>query len=167
MILFVCVCSCSHLGTNLTKEGSLVVNGGRFYDFTWDSKLVFKRTTWYIDLNMLYDVIFAELELNSPFVKWFYEDEKEELEKCERVALMGIFSSDDRRTSESEIIKQLIPTNARLININGFQKNLSFHPVFVNNSLALYRFEGICFAASSLLDKAVHIPGFPGVNVYK
>mgnify|MGYP007063429834 CR=1 FL=1 len=159
--------SCSQLGTNVTKNGALVVNGGIHQGLSWKDKLVFKRTTWFSDLSMLYDVLIADLELNSPFLKWFYYSEREEIRKCEKFVVLGLFSSSDRKTSENEIVQQVVSREAKIVNINGFYKNLSYHPIFSKNSLNLYRFEGVCFPQAFPRDKLVHIPGFSGANVYK
>ena len=63
---------------------------------------------------------------------------------CGKFYIAGVYTSRDSRVNQNDIWKEFDKSKVKFINVNGFNKNLSFTEYFITNSLGLYKFWGIC-----------------------
>lgn len=142
-LLFLTSCA-SNLSKNFIKEGSQSIRGGYSKNVKWDTRLEFKRYSWFHELTMMFDLMITDLDENSPFYNWLSEDEKADVAQCNRFQVALIYSLDDRRISKKDFLIQLEEQGHEQLLLSHFTSNFKLHPDLESMSLQLYDIYGFC-----------------------
>ncbi len=168
IIFILSLTSCSHLSDNFIGQDSFYLRGGVSAHRKWNDHLIFKRTSWYHEVNLLFDVFLAEVDLKSPFSLWPSENEKESLRRCLQSFYVLNYSLDANLASPQELISQFEKQGFSILQVPQFKKSLQLHPDFVSNSLHLYKVYAICLKDGphkTSLD--VSLPSFPAIDLLR
>jgi hypothetical protein len=169
MIIFLFLCSCSTLSKNMTKEGIFSINGGRALDQGWDESLIFRRISWYVELNIVFDLMVGKVSKNSKFYNWFSDSDKQIINNCSELYMLITYSSDSANSSsKSELLHQLENNQIKLVRLRSFTDNFHMHPSARINFLDKYSVDGICLTqgqVTKLKSSKVSFPGFNQVSL--
>ncbi len=169
MIMLLVLSSCSTLSKNMTKEGTFSINGGRALDQRWDDSLIFRRISWYVELNIVFDLMMGKVSKKSKFYNWFSGLDKQRIKDCSELYMLITYSSDSAdSTSRSELLHQLENNHIKLIRLRSFTDNFHMHPSARINFLDKYSVDGICLNKgqnSNLKSSKISFPGFNQVSL--
>ena len=161
ILILICQPSCSRLTRNMVKKGEFEIRNGSLKNETWKGKILFKRTSWFQELNMLYDVLLWRVNGKSKFYSWFSKNEHSKITNCTDFFIVLTYQMDSSKISHGMFYRQMKNFNYELINVHNFYNNMKFHPDFTENSLSLYRFEGLCLRGNNERnDVVISFPGF-------
>ena len=132
------------MSVSTIRNGELVITEGRYHNLSWSEDLVFKRTSWYYELSLLYDFLIAEVPINSNYRRWLLPGEAISANNCAKLYIAGVYASRDRRVNSNDIWRAFDTNKLQFTNVNGFYRNLSFSSKFITNSFSSYKFWGIC-----------------------
>lgn len=155
IILF--LSSCSNLSVNMTQEGEFELIGGVLKTDKWKDKLIFKRVSWYQELNMLFDIYIAKMETSSPFYNWFSFEEKNDLARCDSKYIIMTYHLDSNRISRESFENQLESQRFRFVGVSHFNENIKLHPDYARSHFRLYRINALCGKNHSV---TINFPGF-------
>lgn len=157
--------SCSSTTKNMVQTGDLTLVGGIYEDKTWADKLVLKRVSWFKELTLQYDILYADLKKEeTPFYLWFSDKEKDKLKSCDAAYLYLNYTLDDRKVDHKDVLKQLEKKGYSVVDIPVFAKQLKMHPNYEYLSLQVYKSQAICGPKFSESTK-VTVPGFNTVSL--
>jgi len=157
---------CSSSTKNQIHQNQFFIREGNYQNKKWSDNLVFKRTSWFQEISMLFDVLSSEINSSSPFYEWFSAFEKSEISKCEHFVLILSYHLAETRLSEGMFVGELKKSGYQVIEIPHFKDNLKLHPDYLNELLEHYKIRGACRKASSgKLDLIISFPGYTPVNI--
>ena len=160
ILLALMLASCSNLSKNTVKEGTYHVRNGSFANKQWDDDLVFKRTSWYHELTLHFDLMLVPIAPQSSFNFWFSKVELEDVHKCGDFRILLAYSLDTKAIPYSLLNEQLEIAGFKKIDISEFKKHLLQHPDSEMNSTKLYQVYGICRESKDLKPLIINFPGF-------
>lgn len=162
LFFLVFLISCSSTTISTIKDGEFIVTDGRYNELIWNEDLIFHRTTWFYELSVLYDFFIAELPVNSNYRRWFTSSESISANNCAKFYIAGAYTSNDQRVNSNDIWNSFDTNKVKFSNVNGFYRHLSFSSKFITNSLASFKFWGICVKnIDEKIDVQFAFPGFP------
>lgn len=162
-VLLTLVGSCSTMTKNTYMTGEVVLVGGQYQDKTWDESLVLKRSSWFKELTMYFDVLYAHIDKESPFYRWFSEDEKLSLEECVDIIITSSYAFRPRDISKSMFKLEMAKYGYEAFALNGFERNLRMHPDFARYQMGVYSTHAFCRRGMSSKKMAIQFPGFKEV----
>lgn len=157
--------SCSNLSKNMVKKGDFSIKNGVYKNHSWRSSLEFKRVSWYHELTMLYDFMYAEIDEKNDFYHWFSEDEKRRVEHCEDLIVSLNYSLDSERLSHAMLNTQLRDNGYEQYAAPNFSRTLKVHPDFEQLSLALYKVNIFCRKKSLKDPVFINFPNFHEIKL--
>ncbi len=161
ILAFLLLCSCSNLSKNTIYEGTFDVKSGVHQNVSWEDALVFKRTSWFQEATLLFDLMLVSVDSGSPFYHWFSSDEKSLLGQCEKNYVVLAYALNSKKLSNREFVAQAEDSGFEEIKLPSFKSHLSLHPVFTRQSLRLYKVYGLCQKKAAIGQKKL-IVRFPG-----
>ena len=145
-----------------TSSSNIVIDGGTYQDKVWDDGLVFKRSTWYNEMAMEYDLLYTVLKANSPFRAWLGEGDKIKVAKCNTLALVLIYTSNNSVEKTPFITQAFAKAGYEEMIFLNFYHELKAHDSYRDWRLESYKLFGFC----SSLDRAPVISlDFPGYKM--
>ncbi len=111
---------CSSSTKNQIMHNEFFIREGNYKDKKWSDNLVFKKTSWFQELSMLFDVLTSEISPRSPFFEWFSKFEKSEIKKCEHFILILRYNLSDTRLSDGMFVRELKKADYQLIELPYF-----------------------------------------------
>ena len=157
---------CSSATKNQINQNQFFIREGSYQNTKWSDNLVFKRTSWFQEISMLFDVLSSEINSSSPFFEWFSAFEKSEIQKCEHFVLILSYHLTDTRLADGMFVRELKKSGYQVIEIPHFKDNLKLHPDYLNELLEHYKIRGACRKTSS--DQSgliISFPGYTPVNI--
>lgn len=156
--------SCSLTGRNIVQQNDFEIAGGSVGDKSWEDELKLKRTSWYQEMTMVFDVLYGEITPDSAFYKWFSTSEKVSLKRCSNSYLTLYYSSASDVISKSDFVKQASEQGYDLFTMNDFSKALKLHPQYISNSFQLYNIAILCTKSNLGTNLKVEFPNFRPVT---
>lgn len=157
--------SCALTGKNLVQTEDFEVYGGAVSGHKWDEVLIFKRASWYLEMTMIFDVLYAELDRDSKFYNWFSTSEKVSLKKCNKAFVTLFYAKNSDRVSKQDFLKQARSTGLDQIVVNDFEKGFKLHPQYIANSFQLYDISVFCRRDNREVPLKIEFPNFRPVNL--
>jgi len=158
VFFFLFSCS-SPLSTNQYTTDKLVINGGISGKEIWSDQLIFTRASWFQKATLLYEVLLADISMDSPFRSWFSEQEKDFLKNCKQV-VVGLsyhyfFAKIPTRNIQDEMralgFKEMLSVN--------FERQIFNHSDAARLRPRLYRVQFYCQEMISLNHVTLEVPG--------
>ena len=164
-ILLVILClfsiySCSTLDKNLIKRGTYRIGGGVHNSEKWEDDLLLKRISWFKELTLSFDLLETKIGKESPFYRWFSEDEKEMLDQCIDSHVVVTYAWSPMQISRTSFFSAMEEQGYERISIPTFQKNLQMHPHFARLNISLYKTHALCRKRLSSSKLMLRFPGF-------
>lgn len=159
----------SNLSKNMVKEGTFNLRGGVQGEKKWEESHVFDRMSWYQELTLYFDIIYSQIEANSPFYNWFSESERRRTRKCQELFVVISYSLDSNKISSKDFMEQLSQQGYKEISLTNFEKNLRLHPDYGELSFNLYKIHGFCKKAKKgKKTKGANLlfPGYHTQNIF-
>lgn len=163
LFLLFLIVSCSTMTKNLVMKGDFSLKGGRNYEMQWQDSLVFKRTSWYKELTMYFDVAYTHIDAKSPFYNWFSELEKNELKDCIDIIITAEYAFRPRDISKGMFKQEVLRFGYESFVVNDFERNLRMHPDFSRFQTGVYSTHAFCRRGIQAKPIAIVFPGFKKV----
>jgi hypothetical protein len=155
--------ACSNQSKNNVKEGNFVLKGGKLNQDFWEDEIKFKRTTWFTELTMVFDLYLAKVDDSSPFYNWLGVAEKSYIkDRCQSVYLALSYSMDSEKISQPFFKEQMSKVGLSQFTLTDFKSHLRLHPQYEPANLRLYQINGYC--AEKLVDENSFLINLPGFN---
>lgn len=159
LTIFVLVACANNRARKNIAYGEVIINGGVYNNKEWKDKLIFKRTSWYIEASMEYDIMIHRLHDQSQFANWMGDDRKF-LKECYRFLVALIYADFNAVNSASYLVNQIEDAGLREVSIPDFKANLKSHDNFRDWRLSQYKVVGFCQEDPNDKDLVISIPGF-------
>jgi hypothetical protein len=156
--------SCSSLEKNMVKRGDASIKGGVYKNSTWSTSLNFKRVSWYQELTLLFDSIYAEIPVESEFRTWFSRSERTRVRDCGQLYLTVNYAYEAEKISHGLFNSQMRDYQFKQIAAPNFIRSLRMHPDFQQLSLSLHKIGLFC--RKSKLEDPIFI-NFPNYKELK
>jgi len=157
---------CSSSTKNLINHNQFSIREGSYGTKKWSDDLVFKRTSWFQEISMLFEVLSSEINSSSPFFEWFSNFEKSEIHKCGHFVLILSYKLTDTRLSDGMFVEELKKSGYQLMEIPHFKDNLKLHPDYLIELLEHYKVRGACHKdAKKGSDLLITFPGYEPANI--
>ncbi|MAZ47347.1 MAG: hypothetical protein CME65_02210 [Halobacteriovoraceae bacterium] len=167
LLVLIFLTSCAAiLDRNAMIDSDIVFRGGTHGTKSWDDKLVFDRYSWYKEINMVYDISIAELELDSPFRKWLGE-ELLRAGKCDRLFIGLFYAKNGAPTNTASFIQQFRESNLEDLVLLDFKKQFEAHEGFRDWRLSRHKLVGLCGRSNSRYPVQIKVPGFKDREILK
>lgn len=167
MVLLLNSCATTSLSRNLVKSGTFELRGGVADKTRWETPLMFKRTSWYQELTLVYDLMITEIDNRSPFYKWFTPREIDSIKSCKRFYTLLVYSQDYLKIDHVHLRGELAKVGLVEVVITDFANQVRLHPDFEQFSLKHYKVKGFCAEREvESRDIYVSFPGFNSEHVY-
>jgi len=124
--------------------------------------------SWYHGMTLYYDALIYEAKIDSPFVKWFSDQEKEYFTKCERFLVTATYSADPSKISHVNFREQMKLNGYDDVVINNFSAYLKNHPEAMDWRMNNYRVLGFCKRSPTRLKTSklsINFPAFRDLEV--
>jgi hypothetical protein len=157
--------SCALTGKNLVQTEDFEIYGGAVSGHEWDEVLTFKRASWYLEMTMIFDVLYSELNKDSKFYNWFSTSEKVTLKKCRKSYITLFYAKNSDRVSKQDFLKQAKATGLDQIIVNDFKKAFKLHPQYIANSFQLYDVSVFCRRDNREVPLKIEFPNFRPVTL--
>lgn len=160
------VISCaSDRGRKNIALGEVVINGGIHEDTEWDDKLVLKRTSWFQESSMEYDIMISKLDKNSNFARWL-EGDKIYFDQCHDFYVALIYADPlTTHLSLAFLVDQMDKIGLDDKSIPSFEANLKAHDNYQDWRLNQYRIVGFCRPEPPTRDLVISVPGFKSTRI--
>jgi hypothetical protein len=132
------------MSKNRVRTGEASFQGGIYKQTEWDDSLQFQRYSWFQELNLLFDLLVAEVPAKSPFRQWFSSSEQTTINGCADFKVVMTYNLDSSRISETMLWSQAADAGYQRVSLSHFGPYLKLHPQYNNQSFHLYRVEGLC-----------------------
>lgn len=163
-ILVMASCA-SDRGRKNIALGEVVINGGIHHDKQWDDKLVFKRTSWFQESSMEYDIMIHKLDKTSPFAAWL-EADKSYFDKCHDFYISLIYADPlATHLTKAFLVDQMDKLGLDDKSIPSFEANLKAHDNYEDWRLNQYRIVGFCKPEPPTRDLVISVPGFKSTRI--
>ena len=130
---------------------------------TWSEDLEMKRISWFTELTLLFDSIYATIPEESKFLSWFTEDETARLRNCSEKLVTMNYSLDAEKISHQMFKSKLRGYTYEEVSAPNFVKSLKSHPDFSEFSLSLYKVKVFCRVNKSNDKISITFPNFEEV----
>ncbi len=144
LLILAAFTSCSNLTKNFVKKGEFGFRGGTYHDEKWDDTLTFTRTSWYHDMNLYFETLVVRPVEQSPFTRWFSDNERALISDCSDFFVALTYSLDTDRISQTDFKLEMERNGYRTVTITNFKRNIMLHPDAQTISLSLYSAQGYC-----------------------
>ncbi|OFZ27847.1 MAG: hypothetical protein A2381_07570 [Bdellovibrionales bacterium RIFOXYB1_FULL_37_110] len=165
VLLGLVLIGCSSSTKNQINHNQFSIREGSYKNKKWSDDLVFKRTSWFQEISMLFDVLASEINSSSPFFEWFSDFEKSEIHKCGHFVLILSYRLTDTRLSDGMFVGELKKLGYQMIEIPHFKDNLKLHPDYLNELLEHYKVRGACRTTQESSGLLISLPGYAPVNI--
>ncbi len=157
--------SCSTMTKNTYMNGEITLEGGRVEGKSWEDELILKRSSWFKELTMYFDVLYAHVNQDSPFYDWFSTSEKHSLKECVDVIVTSTYAFRPRDISRTMFREEMAKYGYEPIALNSFEQNLRMHPDFARFQMGVYSAHAYCRKGMKTADISIFFPGFKEVNL--
>ena len=157
------ICSCSTMTKNLHLDGELTLSGGRSGTKTWDDELVLKRSSWFKELTMYYDILYTHIDETSPFYNWFSLEEKATLQECVDIIVLSAYAFRPRDISKTMFRMEMAKYGYESFTLNTFEKNIRMHPDYARFQMGVYSTYAFCRKGIKAEKISIEFPGFKEV----
>jgi len=164
-LLFLFGVSCSQLSKNIVRKGNFKINHGVSGDEVWKESLDFKRISWLQELSIVYEVLIAKIDKDSPFIAWFSEGEKKSALECPTFYITARYSKDSHKISHPMFQKEMLQNGLKEVSLPNFANSLRLHPNYETENLDLHKINGYCRTSSEGV--RVSFPSFRAVTIIK
>ena len=160
MILCWLVSACSTMDTNYVKRSVHHVKGGKSRTSEWKEELTFKRTSWYYQASLLYEINIAQIAPDSAFLNWFDDGELSSVKGCKQLLWVIDYAYDGRRVQKN-YVKNIL-SNKGFVDISApnFEKNFINHPDTPLMTNRNYKMQLFCHQSTTMNEIYATIPGF-------
>lgn len=158
-LILVVSCAFNNRSRKNVALSEVVLKGGVYKDISWDEKIIFKRTSWYHEATMQYDILIKELKTDSKFVNWLGRD-KEYLKECSTFYVAAIYSDINIGEGTAFLESQFNKLGLERKSIMDFNENFRAHHNFSDWRLFEYKVIGLCESKNPVGDIIVSIPGY-------
>lgn len=165
VLMFFLIASCSNLSKNMVSEGDFSIRSGMIGNFKWDTSLEFKRISWHHELNLLYDVMYVNIDETNKFYNWFSSDEKRRIFECNKKLLVISYALDSERISHPMFKNILKDHGYESYSTPNFARALKTHPDYERNALSLYKVDLFCHKTTVSDDIYIGFPNFREVKL--
>ena len=165
LIFIFSLVSCSNLSQRLVKTGDFDFQGGVYKDKRWEDSLEFKRYTWFYELSIVYDLLYVNIDNNSPFFSWLSEDEKSSVAKCRHFLVALTYKNPTHSFATQILDRDLMKFGFLEISTPTFRENIRNHPDFMKWDLNYHRVKTYCQTNSKEDQAIINIPGFQQVTL--
>ncbi|EQC52646.1 hypothetical protein [Bacteriovorax sp. DB6_IX] len=142
--LLITLASCASLNKNMTKSGDARITGGVYKNSSWSSSLEFKRISWYHELTLLFDSLYAYVPEESEFRTWFSADERRRIRDCAQILVTINYAFDSEKISHALFNSQIRENKYHQIAAPSFVRSLKMHPDYQDLSLSLHKVNLFC-----------------------
>lgn len=165
LILLLLSVSCSNLSKNSVQVANMPLRNGTFNDKVWKEDLDFKRVSWYHELTLQFDVLFANISPQSSFNFWFSKEELDQMASCFDSKVVLAYSLDTKEIPYSTLYDQLEKSGYSRFDLMSFKKHLLAHPDSQINGFRLYHIFGICKKEDDHKSLIINFPGYSEKSV--
>lgn len=167
LLFLIILCSCSNmLKRNTTMQSDIVFRGGQYKDKSWSERLLFKRESWYKEINMVYDFSYSKLTQESPFWDWL-GSAKLVAGKCDQFYVTLLYVKRNSELTTAAFLEQFEQAGYEQIVINDFAKEMTAHTGFGDWRLSRHKVVGLCGKADTKNPVLVQAPGFADIKLLK
>jgi hypothetical protein len=138
------IVSCSSTPVNRTRTTEVIFKDGVLAANNWKGELKFKRLSWMQGIKLHYDMLYWQVDQNSPFIQWFSADEKEYLLKCFPLVVGVIYAGTPDEFSNPMMKMEMERNGFENVTLTGFGRHLKAHPNYRRWQLQQYRVQGFC-----------------------
>lgn len=167
LIILLIFSSCSSLTENIIKKDNFKIKNGRFNNLSWNDSTVFRRSSWYKELTLMFDLYLQKIDSNSPFFNWYSESEQEKIKSCEESYIGISYSIDSKKVSQALFYSEMEKNGFENFPVRGFKDHLKVHPIFDKKNMKLYKINGFCLVDKSKYSSQSLIVNFPGFSSTK
>lgn len=162
--IFIFGFSCSSSRTrNRVYTSELAFKGGVYKAQEWSNSLNFKRISWFRDSSIVYEILVAKLDKESPFISWLEKD-KAEIDRCDEF-YVGIYYADLNAPHGSFMIpSQLKAAGLEERSILDFSDQVKAHENYKDWNLEKHRVRGFCKRKGTNTETIVTIPGYKSIK---
>ena len=162
-ILTIASCASSRARKNIA-HGEIIINGGVYNNKEWSDKLVLKRTSWYQEATMEYDLVMHKLTDDSKFASWMGPDRKY-LKECKEFYISLAYADLSASNPVSFIVNQIEQRGLTRKSVRSFQDNLKAHDNYSDWRLGKYKVFGFCRPIDSNGPVVISVPGFKSITL--
>jgi hypothetical protein len=135
------------------------LNGGVYNDKAWKDKLIFKRTSFFQDSNMVYDILITGLKKDSPFFSWLGSD-KPNIQKCSQLKVVLLYADVNTQKNTQYLVSEIEKSGLREMIILDFSHQFKAHQNAQDWNLTKHRVVGFCARNAKKIDISLNLPGF-------
>ena len=157
--------SCSTMTKNTHMNGEIILEGGRVDGKTWGDELILKRSSWFKELTMYFDVLYAHVNQDSPFYDWFSDFEKASLKDCVDIIVTSTYAFRPRDISRTMFRGEMEKYGYTSVGLNTFEQNLRMHPDFARFQMGVYSAHAYCRKGVKKSEISIFFPGFKEVSL--
>jgi hypothetical protein len=163
LIFIVGSCAMNRARKNIAYS-DISINGGVYNNKDWRDKLSFKRTSWFREASMDYDILFHKLDKTSSFASWMGSDQKY-LTDCHEFYVALVYADINAPNGTPFLVNQIDSIGVKKVGIQDFKENLKAHENFRDWRLTQHKVVGFCRPESLKEDIVISIPGFKSVKL--
>jgi len=158
------ICACSTQSNNQVTKDDIYFQEGIYKEKKWSDTLHFRRASWFQELFLIYDLMFAKLDKNSPFMNWFSASELEMINSC-GTAILGLkYSYSSNKISHVQFNRVMETQGFREFLVPDFLYNLRVHPDMEKFNLQKHKVAIFCHP-KEIQSIMVSFPGYPPVDI--
>lgn len=166
-ILILLLVSCSSVfKRSSVMESDVVIKGGTYHDKKWDEELVFKRVSWFDEVTMAYDFLYAKLNEDNPFRNWLGK-ERMGVAKCSDFYAVLVYTKRNSIVNRTALIQQFVQKGYEEMVLVDFSHELQAHQGFRDWRLTDHKIMGICAKPQAQKPVEIEMPGFRNVKVFE
>ncbi len=168
-LIFIFLISCSNysnLSENLVKRGEFLLKGYVSEKGNVSETLSFNRLSWYQELTLISDVIYAHVPRESAFQNWFSESEKDLISQCDDFFVYLSYFLDSNKISHGDFRSQLNSQGYEELALPQFSQYFRMHPDYEKDSFHLYKIHGACKSGSRTKQLSLSYPGFHSQDLF-
>jgi len=155
--------ACSTLDKNLVKADKYYVNGGVYKNLKWEDDLEFNRVSWFKELTLSFDLLYAKVPEESPFYNWFSKSERDMMKTCVDHKVVLTYAWDPMTISREQFFADMEEQGYERLSLPDFHTHVKMHPNFARFNIYLYKTHLLC--RKKLMGKSLTI-SFPGFQSF-
>ncbi len=144
IFLILGISSCANLSKNRIYQGSFILSNGQVTEKYWKEDLEFKRSSWYFELTMYFDIMIGQLKEDSGFNNWMTETERLALNSCVEKYITLSYRLDSDKISDKSFFAQMEKQGLTQIILPDFGNQVKLHPDFERLGLREYNVYFLC-----------------------
>lgn len=155
-------CASIHQENHL-KQGEFRFHGGFDQHKSWKEPLIFKRMSWFSNINLIYEALMTSLDEKSPFFQWVSPANQKLIKReCKKFAVAIMYTDSPLMISHSQFVDNFYHNGYEDFLIPRFARMVKTHPDFARLHLKEGRVMGFCQKQQKgKKDFQIMMPGFP------